>query len=409
MNNIIFSRNKKSTRKTCFFILLLSVIISLLMGIEMVDRVSVLLILYVCIRLGMRETSLVNPFFLFSVTPLSLLIYVNVGDFYMMDLSHRTWLIAILNMAAFVAALMLTPAMNNKGRDVILESKDSETLNIILLFAVSFLGSLIEPLASILWIFAVPAIVLAIKSKRIKMFVIVGIYILLSYIGGMLSKMTVLMLVMTFLISYDKYYAVTSKQKKRVLIASALGLVLMLGAFSFANKDRGKYDAGEGLASYSNQGVEWTGATGLFMPYMYLTTSWTNLQYVMETQDSRTYGLWLAKPLLGYLQMDDNFKNEYHLESYSSFNTFGFITCGFKDFGYWLSIISSLLLGFYVKKVYSRYLLRKSPFDVACYVLVGLATVELFFSNHFFMQSYPFTILIEMELYKLFFKTKRIS
>ena len=239
------------------------------------------------------------------------------------------------------------------------------------------------------------------------MLVVVGLYLLFSFSTGSISKLFMLMLTMTFLVSYDKYYAVTSKQKKRVLIVAAIGLVVMVSAFSFANKDRGSYDADEGLSYYSQHGIEWTGAARLFMPYMYLTSSWTNLQYVMETQDSRTYGLWLAKPLLGYMQMDESFKKEYQLESYSSFNTFGFITCGFKDFGFWLSIISAFFLGYYVKRIYERYLIRQSPFDVACYVLVGLATVEMFFSNHFFMQSYPFTVLIEMEIYKLFFKLKR--
>lgn len=108
----------------------------------------------------------------------------------------------------------------------------------------------------------------------------------------------------------------------------------------------------------------------------------------------------MIKPILGYLGVDEKFSREYELIPYSSFNTFTFICCGFKDFGYWLSILSSLFLGFFVKKMYSRYLISKSPFDVTSYILVALATVEMFFSNHFFMQSYPFTVLIMMELYK---------
>ena len=51
--------------------------------------------------------------------------------------------------------------------------------------------------------------------------------------------------------------------------------------------------------------------------------------------------------------------------------------------------------------------MSRSPFDVACYVLTAIATLEMFFSNHFFMQSYPFTIVILMELYKKFIIQKK--
>ena len=181
----------------------------------------------------------------------------------------------------------------------------------------------------------------------------------------------------------------------------------MVLSFTFANKDRGTRSAQDTVDYYTKYSdIEWNSPNALFMPYMYLTTPWANLQYLMESQDERTYGLWLFKPLLGYLQLDENYKPEYRMRAYSTFNTFTFISTNFKDFGYWLSILSSLLLGFFVKKVYSRYRKSRSPLDVACYVYVGLAVLEMFFSNEFFTQSFPFTIVIIMGLYKLFFFNK---
>ena len=136
---------------------------------------------------------------------------------------------------------------------------------------------------------------------------------------------------------------------------------------------------------------------------MYLETPWVNLQYVTETQDNRTYGMWALKPLLGYLGLRDD--EDYKLEPYSSFNTFTFISCQFKDFGYYGSVLLSLFLGFFVKKMYSLSMRSNSPFYLGAFVLVALATLEMFFSNHFFMQSYPFTIFIMMWLYqKVFFE-----
>ena len=125
-----------------------------------------------------------------------------------------------------------------------------------------------------------------------------------------------------------------------------------------------------------------------------------NLQYVMETQDTRTYGLWMAKPLLGYLQVSNTLEPNYKIIPYSSFNTCAYMTYGFKDFGYWLSVLMSIFLGYFVKRVYSRYRMSRSPYDVAAYILVAQATLEMFFSNHFFTQSYPFTIVILMAAIK---------
>lgn len=395
-------RKNKTTKIASIYLLLLAVVMSLVAGNEIVDRISVLLILCVIIRHGIKEESPVNPYFLFALTPITLLIYVNIGDTYMTDLTHRTWLLGIINMSVFVIALLLTKPVKEKSSYNIKQTTSSLTFHTVILFAISFLGNLIPALESVFWICAVPAMVCAILSKKVGLFVLAGIYLLISFSSGSISKLFMLMLAMTFLVSYDKYYAVTKKSKRSVFLVMIAGVLLMLVAFSFANKDRGNYDADEGVSRYSAQGITWTGAARLFMPYMYLTNSWTNLQYVTETQDTRTYGLWLAKPILGYLQIDDSLGPVYSLDSYSSFNTFGFITCGFKDFGYWLSVLSAIFLGFFVRKIYSRYLISRSPFDTACYVLVGLATLEMFFSNHFFMQSYPFTVVIIMWLYKYF-------
>lgn len=382
-------------------LLLLVVLASIISANIVIDRVCVAVILGVCIILGMREDSPINPYYLFTITPLSLLIYVNMGNRFMSELTHETWLLGIINMAAFLIALIIIPEFkrvsNCKGPAL----KSSLFLHSLVLFLLSFTGRLIPQLSSVLWIFAVPAMVCAIKSKEIRSYVLVALYLALSLSTGYISKLMMLMFVMTFLICYDKYFAYTARHKRKVLLLSILGVLIMIFAFSFANKERGRYDADEGLDYYYSQGITWDYDAGLFLPYMYITNGWTNLQYVTQTQTERTNGLWFFKPLLGYVQADELFKNEYELEPYSSFNTYGFITCGYKDFGFWLSIISALFLGFFVKKVYTRYLISRSPFDVGCYVLVGLATLNMFFSNHFFMQSYPFTIVIEMELYKL--------
>jgi oligosaccharide repeat unit polymerase len=221
---------------------------------------------------------------------------------------------------------------------------------------------------------------------------------------GIASKLSLLLHVLTILICYLKYFD-WKKHKLRLFFFALLGVVIMFLSFSAINiKGRGtstKQDQTDMVDAYQQYGrFDWNYSSSLFLPFMYLESPWGNVEYVVETQDERTYGLWTLKPLLGYVGADVFFKEKYELVPNSSFNTFTFVSVAFKDFGIWLSVISTLLLGFFVKKVYTRYLISRSPYDVACWCTVALATVEMFFSNHFYMQSYPFTCVILMEIYK---------
>jgi len=371
-------------------------------------KCGVLIITLLCIFLGKKERYIANPYYLFILCPISLLIYFNISSIFMMNLTVDTINLGAINMLGFVAALYYTPGCKNTNYNFSITSKRILVIHTFAFWGIAQLGRFIPFLASILWIFCVPAIVCAMKTKMKSMLLTVAGMFMLSMALGGVSKTTMLMYCITILICYEKYYITTRKQLKKVAIMFCGGIVLMVFSFSFANKDRGDYDAEAGISYYKKQGVEWNYSAKYFMPYMYLTNGWTNLQYIQDTQNERTYGLWLVKPFLGYFKLDDGIENDLTLDSYSSFNTPTFIACGYKDFGYWGSIITSLILGIFVKRVYSRYKISKSPFDTASYVLVALGTLEMFFSNHFLMQSYPITCVILMLVYKFFILREKV-
>ncbi|MFY9243742.1 MAG: O-antigen polymerase [Polaribacter sp.] len=388
---------KSSKERKVLVALFVSVTISIVFESIFIDKISIFIIFLSLILLGKSEKKFLNPYYLFSPTPLSLLVYFNVADSYMLDLTHDTYLLAIINMVAFIVTFMFTSSVKI-NKNILNEKKNSNLflkINALVLFVLALMGSVIPALNSILWLFAIPAIVCSIKTKEKKMLILVAAYILLVTSIN-LSKMQVLLYLITFFISFEKFHMQSKKQGVWIKIFAILGIVFLVFSFSFANKDRGKYDAEEGLSYYYSQGVEWNYDSALFLPYMYITTAWANLQYVTESQNTRTYGLWVLKPFLGYLNLDKelNLEKSYELEPYSSFNTFTFVTVGYKDFGYWLSVLSPIIIGFFVKKVYSRFLISDSPFDIATYIIFALAVAEMFFSNHFYMQSYPFTMLI---------------
>lgn len=387
--------------KRYFFLLSIIVIISVIIGTESAYRLSAFCLFLVCLVFGGHERIITNPFLFFSITPLTLACYTSISDVYMLELSGKTWILCIINIYAFFLSLVFTPRFKKISNCVGLQSNYLLKKHAIILYGLSMLEILLPVFDSILWLFRVAAFVCLIKTKEIKSWIIVLALIVITIATGKVSKMEILLDVLLVLICYVKYYSFNAKNKLKLIILLSAAIIIMVGSFIIPTKGQEANSSEESYLYYSSR-VDWNLNTALFLPYMYLETPWSNVEYVVQTQDNRTRGMWMIKPLLGYLGMDDKYQQIYKLEPYSSFNTFTFVTPGFKDFGLWFSVIPSLLLGFFVKKVYTRYLISKSPFDIACFITVSLATIEMFFSNHFYMQSYPFTIIILMELYKIF-------
>ena len=390
-------------------LVLLTAIIGVIFNSPIVCRAGVLLLFIICILRGMREKYFLNPYYLFALVPFTLLIYANISNYHL-DLTVNTWLIAIINIAAFVTALDFTPEHRHFGKCKGVGEGRQLVNHTIILFVLGFMPTIYTmvlggtmALASVFTLFSSGAIVCAMKSKNKILIGLIFFLYVISWIGYV-TKSTILTFAIAILIGYEKYYVESTKQKRRLVVLGILGLLLMIAAFSFANQGRGSESGMSAVQYYATYGgLTWNRNASLLMPYMYMTTPWANLQYVMETQTNHTYGLWLIKPLISYFQFDSLFSNFYELRAYSNFNTFTYLTYCFKDFGFWGSCISSVFLGIFTKKVYSRFTVSRSPLDVACYVLVAQAVAEMFFSNHFFTQSYPFTIVIIMGIYKLLF------
>lgn len=396
--------------KLVFFSLLVS-IVAIASRNVVVCRICVLLILGLCIYLGRREPKFFNPFYLFALTPFSLLIYTNLSDSIMMDLSHDTWIIAIINMFAFIVAVYYSIIHTKDGRMHEGQTPDNlgdHALLLIFLYSVASIYQLITSktlaVSSVFLVCGIAAIICALKSRKIRIIIfVVAVYFLLAL--DTMSKASILRIAVTIMIGYEMLYPSTKMQRRVIYVLTIASVVLLIASFAFGLKGKEHTSAQERKEKYeASFGMTWDSSAELVGPYAYMTTPWTNLQYVMETQGGEhTYGLWLLRPAIGYLQMEGKYKKEYNLVAYSSFNTFTFIAVQYKDFGLYLSIISSILIGLFVGRYYRRCLTTNSPLEIASYVLTAQATLMMFFSNHFFMMSYPFTIVLAMWIYKNIF------
>lgn len=333
-----------------------------------------------------------------------------------MPLTNSTILLAIINMISFLIAFELPfngqKIRHNGGG---MSSKTAKKHAVFFLFLSSIpniyrvaLGSNMA-LGSVLGLLYFPAIAYVIYSKSRILSILFLILFFFRFLEGF-DRTELLFIFMTVLVSIEKLYVRNKKAAKRFLSLVILTIIIFISLFELREYIRrgntvisflaGGYRSYD-IASYYAKGnrIIWRGLPSLMLPYLYLTTPWNNLQFVIETQNTRTYGLWLLRPMLAYFSLDSNFVDQYRLVPYSSFNTFTYLSVLFKDFGYWGSCFGSVLLGLFVKYVYSLYKNSNSAFIIACYALTSCAVAEMFFSNHFFSQSYPFTIILLFFIY----------
>lgn len=389
----------------------------------MIFRVCICAICLYCFKKGSKESNLINPYYLFMVTPLSLLLYTDTfAPIYLNPLNMKTWLLATINILGFLLGYEM---VRDRHKIVPIPFRNSRSArnvrrHIIVLGVLSVIPVLFRylhisiPLRSFMGFFGYIGLAMAYKSQIRSNIILASLFILICFLEDF-NKSRFLTFSLASLICYESYFVKTDYQKRKILFG-ILGVTIFMLLVAFPLKtyirDGGSYidfanqvsDVSESTFEYYDSKFNSSGPDFLKMPYMYLVSSWNNLQYVVQTQDSRTYGLWSLKPLLTYCGLSTQFENYYTLIPESTFNTFTYISVLFKDFGYWASVFGSLFLGAFVKLVKIRAIKNGSSFDIASYSLVCFATFQMYFSNHFFGMSYPFTIIIIGYVYKKLFK-----
>lgn len=370
------------------------VVVSVVMQDIWLDIITVGVIALAFILESRNQPFLINPYSLFVPTLVSLLIYRPVSHQYMLDLSHEIYLLCNLHFVCFYIVLRVGIIKTQfiKSKQDIMFSTDAKLAANTLSFALGVFGLFIPALSSFSWILIFFGLSGLYSESKKVFFVLLVFYLSIVLKSFAVSKLFLLNVLLFLAILYQKRRITWKRSGGYYLRMAFIGLLMTLFLFRFGNKDRGHTDSMSNLSYYSNQGVDWSLSPELFLPYMYVTTPWTNLKYVVDTQDERTYGLWMLKPVLGYVGLD--FKETLNFKAFSSFNTFTFIAVFFKDFGYYGSLFGTVILASFVVLVYRLYLSTNFGVVAGLYSIVALAVLQMYFSNHFVMQSYPFTALL---------------
>lgn len=401
-----------------------------------VYKMTLGILITICLIRGLNEKIKLNPYLLFSLSPISLLIYdESVSSHYLVNLSDNTYWLAILNMAAVLLGFIviggkkvkISENLLKKGEELGLSTLKRHSIIFIVLgllptiiAGITSIGAVVTlnlnnlknsvnsiPLSSVLSLFIYPAIVCALKTRKKLLIAIVLSLTAISILFNF-SKTTIAMASITILVSlYTNQIEHHSKKRNiRLLFAGIVSAFLLYESFDIYNNIRHSYD----IKAYF-QGLGYVGnvSNALFLPYMYLISPWSNLQYICETTTQHMYGMWLIKPFLSYLQIDNLFGIKYSMvPRFSAFNTFTFISAFYIDFGFWGSIICSFLFGMFLMSVYNLYKYHyNSPYVVSIWALNSYAIVMLFFNNHYLQLSYPITIILLMWIWMLIMNKKK--
>ena len=119
-------------------------------------------------------------------------------------------------------------------------------------------------------------------------------------------------------------------------------------------------------------------------PYLTFTTEWTNMSFNLDEGIEKTNGLFFIRPFLSILQMNTDWPELYCEPYHGAYNTYTYLLWQIRDFGYWggfiLTFFEGLLCG-WMYKLFREH--PYNPFFVVLYSYLVIATVEMFFNNHF--------------------------
>jgi len=394
-------------------------ILLLLFGVYLISR-------------SLKEPFVFNPYFFFSICPLTLALYFpKISEYYLLEFSVSTYIYALINMFMFYFGMETTKHVkivqgnhelfsNYKWSDTI---RDKYVARWSLLFSIiGFLPAVYAllkgsfgawndlkvyasefPMYAIIAYFPYIGIALAIFSgKKIAKVVAISLGGIATLVS--LTKTMVMFFLIAVLFAFER-----TKRGKGVKKLILLGILALL-VFSLLD------DVYNQIRNATYYEAIWLSRSSTILTssqlktYLYFETPWCNLEYILGNLSERSYGLWTLKPVLTLLRVDGIFADIYgSLEPYTTFNALGYLIYLYHDFGYVGSCIAVVLLGFFVSYIYERGKINKNPFYAIIVMFVLRAVMMMFFNLHFNTEIYVLVCMILMMFVNWLGRQKKCS
>ncbi|KGJ94223.1 O-antigen polymerase [Thalassotalea sp. ND16A] len=377
------------------------------------------LVFILLLWLGAREKNLLNPYNLFASTPLTIIIYnKEISTYFLKPLNAEVGIVMFLGIGFFILGLLAV-----KRKKLVI---DNGVVNrhfwVIFIVGLTphLLGTIIAglpifnqgnvaltresyslPIISQFSIFLPISIIVAFQQKS-TLKILLSISVTLFFSFAILAKFSILLALMFILFGLLKYgHQSRIASVIKLTIIPVVLLIPMLFSFIFDARSEFEQSDYQWRQNISTDVpiLEQYGDF-IYLPYLYLTTPWSNLAHNVEINDSYDYGLRTVKPLISLLQLDGFVEYEPKPIYQYPMNTYSFITDFYLDAGGVGVIILSFILGLFVKKAYLFGTYEKDSLKDGLWVTVGFATFMMFFSNHFTSVGYPLVTLVLIMFYQ---------
>lgn len=398
-------------------------IAALSINFSIVGVVSVILI-FLLIRMSQNEDRFINPYLLFLSTPISLLLYSDsVSDLFLPEINMRVQLIIIGGICAYVAGLMIlkqesTHHHHSPGRYA---NARSYSFTIILIMglvphALGILTAGIPVLANdvqaaraayllpVIGQFSLflPITMLIAFRRRARFLIFISFALNCFFSAIVLSKFTIMLTGLFFIYAYLRYGGrQTFKLSPFLIIFISVLCTPFLFEYIFSQRQslsQSEYFWRQQVR-FPSELLDRYGDF-LYLPYLYLTTPWSNFSYIVEGSNDFSLGARSIMSLASVFQADQLLTLEERPIRMIPFNTHAYPADFYMDFGTFGVVVFSFLLGLFVKWTYINAQRKSDVLSEALWISVGFASFLLFFSNHFTSLTYPIVSFILFNFYR---------
>lgn len=370
---------------------------------------------------GQREKQILNPYFLFLPTPISLILYSQtVSTVFLPKMNQEVQLVIILGIFSYLAGL-LTLRTERKTSDSRRPRNYSFYAFLILglfphLIGIARTGiplfasdvniareHYLAPLIGQLILFLPVSILIAFREGSRKK-VIIALAANFAGAAFMVSKFSLFFCIIFLIFGFVRYQG----DKILPIRAGALTIaLLMVTPLVFEATFSARDSVSQSEYFWRNNvsfGIKILDDFGdyLYLPYMYLTAPWSNFAYIYDMTSHFDYGARSVYAIASFLQVESLLSFEPRGIRRMPFNTHAYLSDFYLDFGLAGVVALSYLLGLLVKWAYIRAAKSGDLLDEAIWITIGFASMMLFFSNHFTTLTYPLLSLIAFKSYQVF-------
>ena len=389
----------------------------------MVGVASALMVIII-LWIGAREPQLFNPYILFLTTPVSLLIYSGgVSDIFLPELKSGVQVIIIIGIYAYLLGLM---SLGGGSRYLKYSSPKKYSYAVVLILGLvpHILGMAVAgiplfsedlaaarenytlPIIGQLMIFLPVTMLIAFeRQKKLLIYLSVFLNIFFSFI--MLSKWSIMFSGFFFVYAYHRYDGERIFKMRPFYVSLALlAAIPLLFEFIFAVREVGELQQTDYFwrkevyfnSSFLNNYGDYT-----YLPYLYLTTPWSNFSYIVENlpEGGFSKGIRTIHSLASVFQFDSLLDITDKPIRHVPFNTHAFLSDFYMDFGVPGVVVLPYMLGLIVKWSYIKSIKHRDVMSGAIWLSMAYASFLLFFSNHFTGLSYPLLALLFFGAFKI--------